>query len=126
MAIVQINTEQPNEKVIIRPDNPAVIRVLQHKLPNGAMIQQQDFDLTEFQGKPWRRYVEEDGSLSVALDGVHFWLLAEAAAPARRAETQETGDGDNGEPIIEHVELPLDLQEVGVLVYPWPNDEEVA
>jgi hypothetical protein len=126
LAIVQTNPERPNEKVVIRQDNPAVIRVLQHQLPNGAMVQTQEFDLTEFQGKPWRLYVEEDGALSVALDGVHYWLLAEAVLPERRVETQEIGDGDNGEPTIEHVELPLDLQEVDVLVYPWPNDEEVA
>lgn len=123
MAIVQTDPNRPNEQVVIKEGDPAVLQVLPFELPNGAMVQAQEFDLTEHQGKPWRLYAEADGSLSVALDGVHYWLVAETVLPERQFESLDGGEG-NGDGDAQHVELPLDLNDVDVLVYPWPEDEQ--
>lgn len=123
MAIVQRDPERPNEKVVIDPHNPAVLQILQHELPNGAVVQPRNINLTDYQGQPFRLYVEEDGSLNVALDGVHYWLLAEAVIPEREFETQDTGETDEeGASITQLVELPLDLHKVDIVVYPWPDE----
>lgn len=123
MAIVQQDPARVNNKVVIDPNNPAVLQILQHQLPNGAVVQPQSIDLTDYQGQPFRLYVEEDGRLNIALDGVHYWLLAEAVIPEREFDSQETSEVDeHGSPIVTHVERPLDLRNVDIVVYPWPEE----
>ena len=87
--IIQQNPERPNLAVTVDENNPALLCVAEHELPNGAVVQAATFDLTPHQGSPFRLYVEEDGRLEPALDGVHYWLLAEVMVPEKRMETRE-------------------------------------
>lgn len=126
MPILQANLQMPNHDVAIDTANPALLRVGAHVLPNGVQVLAHEFDLTPYQGVPFRLYVETDGRLTPALEGVHYWLLVEAILPERRMEQQETGQVDgNGQPIVEMVEVPLDLHHVDVFVRPWPIEEAV-
>ena len=88
------------------------------------MVQAATFDLTPHQGSPFRLYVEEDGRLEPALDGVHYWLLAEVMVPEKRMETREVPGGEGEESHTEMVELPLDLRQVDIVVHPWPQPVE--
>lgn len=122
MAIVQFNPEAPNLDVSIGAENPAVLKVEGRTLPGGVVVAPAEIDLTPFQGGPFRLYVQDDGTLVVALEGVHYWLVAEGFLPERRSETVTSGEGD--EEVAEHVEIPLDLNEVEIVVYPWPTENE--
>lgn len=120
--IVQHNPASPNADVTIDPQNPALIRIAAHTLPNGVNVPATVFDLGPHQGGPVRIYVEEDGSLQNSVEGVHYWLIAEAVLPQARMEQRATGQTDeHGQPIVEMAAVPLDLNMVDIVVYPWPE-----
>lgn len=122
MALIQADPARPNMDVSIDAANPAVLRIGARQLPNGAQVAATQFDLSGYQGGPFRLYIENDGSLQVALAGEHYWLLVEAILPERSYRSQETGQVDElGQPIIEQVELPLNLEACEIVVYPWPE-----
>lgn len=121
--IVQHDPGRPNGAITIDQTAPSRLIVAPFDFPGGhcpgAVV-----DLAPFQGGPFRLYLEEDGSLSTELFRDHYWLLAEAVLPERQFENRPTGMTDeNGQPVMEMVERPLDLNEVQVTVFPLPEVE---
>lgn len=121
MAIMQTDPKRPNEAVTINPANPNRIQVSPFPYFGGNTAPA-TIDATPFQGGPLRVYLDPDGSISTDLYRDHYWLLAEAILPERRYENQPTGQVDeNGQPMMAMVELPLDLNDVEIIVFPLPE-----
>jgi len=121
--IVQREPNKPNEVISIDQTLPNRLVVTAFNFPGGECTGG-TIDLTPFQGGPFRLYLEEDGSLSTELFRDHYWLLAEAVLPERQFDSRPTGMTDeNGQPIMEMVERPLDLNDVQITVFPLPEVE---
>lgn len=121
MAIVQHDTLKPNQTISVDPVNPARLAIAAFAYPGGN-CPGTTVDLTGFQGGPVRIYLDIDGAISTDLYRDHYWLLAEAVLPERQYENQPTGQVDeNGQPIMEMVERPLDLNDVQITVFPLPE-----
>ncbi len=121
--IVQRDPNKPNEVISIDQASPNRLVVAAFRFPGGQCTGGA-IDLTPFQGGPFRLYLEEDGSLSTELFRDHYWLLAEAVLPERQFDSRPTGMTDeNGQPIMEMVERPLDLNDVQITVFPLPEVE---
>ncbi|MGB9859206.1 MAG: hypothetical protein ACPLRM_01895 [Anaerolineae bacterium] len=119
--IVQRDPNKPNEVISIDQASPNRLVVAAFNFPGGECTGG-TIDLTPFQGGPFRLYLEKDGSLSTELFRDHYWLLVEAVLPEKRLESQPTGMTDeNGQPIMEMVEHPLDLNDVQITVFPLPE-----
>lgn len=120
MVIIQHDPSKPNEairlaanKLIVAPFSAGSINCA-----GGT------FDLEPYQGKAFRLYLEEDGSLSTDINRDHFWLLAEVILPPQRYESVATDEIDqNGMTIYKSVPVPLDLEsgDVQVTVFPLPE-----
>ena len=83
-----------------------------------------EFDLAPCQGSTVRLYLEEDGGLSFDQSRAHWWQLAEVALPPPEYEERDTGEtGEDGQAIIEQVQLPLDLHALTVYVWALPEVE---
>lgn len=121
--IVQHDPIKPNEVVSIDQDDQRFLKISQFEFPGGK-CSSLAIDLTLYQGGPFRLYLEKDGTLSTELYRGHYWLLAEAQLPEKRYETVPTGQVDeNGQPVTQMVECPLDLNNVDIIVFPLPEVE---
>ncbi len=120
MPITQHNPNKSNTAIEIDA-NPA--RLLVHPVPYpGGNTVGATIDLTPFQGGPFRLYLDSDGSLSTDLYRDHYWLLAEATLPNRRYDNEPTGQVDeHGQAIMTMVERQLDLNDIDVTVFPFPE-----
>jgi len=121
MPIVQHDPERPNAVISIDQGDTGRLVVEPFDFPGGRCAGG-TVDLTPFQGGPFRLYLEADGSLNMDLYRDHYWLLAEAILPERRFEQEPTGRVDEyGQPVMEMVERPLDLNEVDIVVFSLPE-----
>ncbi|ABO49758.1 hypothetical protein Dred_1224 [Desulforamulus reducens MI-1] len=119
--IIQNNQDHPNEAISIDDKNPACLSVQPIAFPGGE-TQARVIDLTEFQGGPFRFYLDDDGALSTDLYKDHYWLLAEAILPDKQYDNVPTGQVDeNDQEVTEMVERPLDLNKVDVTVFSLPE-----
>lgn len=121
MPIVQHDPERPNAVISIDQGDTARLVVEPFDFPGGRCAGG-TVDLTPFQGGPFRLYLEADGSLNTDLYRDHYWLLAEAILPERQYESRSTGQVDeNGQPITIMVEVPLNLNDIEIIVFPLPE-----
>ena len=104
-------------EVTISAENTAVLNIAAFTI-NGTRVPAQSFDLTAFQGKAFRLYVEENGDLSTDAGKDHFWLLLEAVLPERKMECSFADDGS-----MQFVDVPLDLNNVNIGIYALPKVE---
>ena len=72
--------KQENNLVSISTENPSQI-VVDSFLFENIRIQKQSFDLSEYQGKSFRLYVEKDGAFSTDIAQNHYWLLIKVIVP---------------------------------------------
>ncbi|MEW5898171.1 MAG: hypothetical protein AB1652_03235 [Bacillota bacterium] len=116
--IVQYDQDKPNSAITIDQANPGRLVVAPFSFPNGQCAGGV-FDLTPFQGGPFRLYLDGDGSLSTDLYKDHYWLLAEVILPERQFDSVPTGQVDeHGQQVTQIVERPLDLSLVEITVFP--------
>ncbi|MDI3480777.1 MAG: hypothetical protein PWQ97_432 [Tepidanaerobacteraceae bacterium] len=119
--IVQKDPNKPNNVIKVNPEKASELNVENFQC-GGLNVTGKTLDLTQFQGGPFRLYVDKDGSLSTELYKDHFWLIAEAFLPEKQYDNIQTGRFDeNGQPISEMVERPLNLDEVDIVVFPLPE-----
>lgn len=122
MPIVQKNPDVPNEVISIA-ENPVIIQVAPFTFP-GGITEAAVFDLTPFQGGPFRLYLDSDGSFSTDLYTDHYWLLVEAILPDKKYDNVPTGMKDeDGNDINELQEAVLDLNTIDVTVFALPEVE---
>lgn len=122
MAIIQQNNQAPNTVVSIDEHNTAQLVVAAFNFPGGHCAGD-TIDLTSFQGGPVRVYFDQDGTLSLDLYRDYYWLLAECILPDRRYDQVDSGQVDpNGQPIMRTVEKLLNLQDIGITVFPLPRE----
>jgi hypothetical protein len=121
--IIQHDPNKPNEVISIDQASPHRLVVAAFRFPGGECAGG-TIDLTPFQGGPFRLYLEKDGSLNTELCWDHYWLLAEAVLPEKQFDNQPTGRVDeNGQPIMEMVERPLNLNDIQIILFPLPEVE---
>lgn len=121
MVIKQQNPDNPNTVVSVHAEQPSKLVVEPFRFGE-VVTKLVEFDLTAYQGKPFRLYVEEDGSFSVDPNRDHFWLLAEVLVPERMVESVPTGDEtEDGQVVHQLMELPLDLNDVVITVFELPQ-----
>lgn len=121
MPIVQQNTDKPNEAILVSQDNPAHLAVQPFSFGGGQTVAAV-FDLTPYQGRPFRLYLDEDGSYSAEMQRSHYWLLAETILPNMELENIPTGRVDeDGQEITEMVEKQLNLNGVDITVFSLPE-----
>lgn len=90
-----------------------------------VQTEKQIFDLTEYQGGPFRLYAEKNGELSTDINRDHYWLLSEALVPERKVESVSTGITDeNGQEQTVMREVPLDLNQVHITTFSLPEVTE--
>ena len=119
--IVQHDPARPNAAITIDAESPSRLAVAPFPYP-GGQCQGNVLDLSAYQGEAFRLYLEADGSLSTELFRDHYWLLAEAVLPERRYEMVPSGQVDeNGQPLTVLQEVPLDLGEIQITVFPLPE-----
>ena len=116
MAIIQYDPVHPNQAIGIDPDNPARLTVQSFAFA-GKNTAAGAFDLTPYQGGPFRLYIESDGSYSTDFYSQHYWLLCEVVLPPARYVSQQTDDPMGGGMLMP---VPLDLRDVDINVYPLP------
>lgn len=118
--IIERNPEALNPVVTVNDAEPSKLVVESFQLAD-VTAKKQTFDLTEYQGGPFRLYVERDGSFSTDPNKDHYWLLVEAIIPERQVESVNVGTTETGESMTELVEAPLDLHEVEIIVFELPQ-----
>ncbi|ALA68844.1 hypothetical protein GT50_00610 [Geobacillus stearothermophilus 10] len=92
---------------------------------NGVQCQGGSFDLNEWEGRRFRLYLDEDGSLSTDDTIGHFWQLAEADVPLCKIIMIETDELDENEmPIVVSQKQPINVAE-DVIVNVWAFPELV-
>jgi hypothetical protein len=112
MAIIHV--DGTNDRIEV---DGALLRVLPFGNCAGG-----EFDLTEHQGSRVRLYLDEDGALSLDQSRAHWWQLAEVALPPPEYEERDTGEtGEDGQAIIEQVQLPLDLTALNIYAWALPE-----
>ena len=101
--------------------NPALL-VVESFVVGEVQTEKRSFDLTAFQGGPFRLYVEETGELSTDINRDHYWLLAEAMIPERRVESVLVGAAnENGEEKTIMQEVPLNLHQAAITTFVLPE-----
>ena len=101
--------------------NPALL-VVESFVVGEVQTEKRSFDLTAFQGGPFRLYVEETGELSTDINRDHYWLLAEAMIPERKVESVLVGViNDNGEEETMMMDSPLNLHQVTITTFALPE-----
>lgn len=119
--IIYKDESKGNISAAVNAENAAVLDIAAFTLGN-TRITAQSVDLTDFQGGAFRLYAEENGDLSTDANCDHFWLLVEAVVPEKRLETVTTGEvDDEGREITKMVEVPLDLNNLDIIVYALPE-----
>ena len=122
--IVYQDKSKENIQVAVSTENTAVLSINAFTIKN-TRVAAQNFDLTEFQGKAFRLYAEENGDLSTNENQDHFWLLAEANIPEKVMQSVSTGKtDDNGQEIMQSVEVALDLNKVDITIFALPEVAE--
>lgn len=121
--IVQHDQSKPNTVISIDPSDRACLKVDNFQFGN-IQVQGRSFDLSPYQGGPFRLYLEADGSFSTDFEEDHYWLMAEVVLPERKFESVPTGVVDeNGQEMTVIQEVPLDLEgpEIKIVVFPLPE-----
>lgn len=112
---------QENNLVTIDQENPSILVVNSFTFEN-IRIKKQAFDLSEYQGKPFRLYVEKDGEFSADIDRSHYWLLLEVIVPEKKFDMVTTGILDEkGQMQTKCIEVALDLNHVDIYVFQLPE-----
>ncbi|MDK2902734.1 MAG: hypothetical protein PWQ93_653 [Clostridiales bacterium] len=123
--IIQKDPSRPNNILSINDLAPNELIVADFDC-DGLHVSGKIYDLTPFQGGPFRLYVDEDGMLSTDIYRDHYWLIAEAIIPDKQYESVPTGQTDeNGQPKTEIVERLLDLNGTDITVFPLPEEEAI-
>jgi hypothetical protein len=130
MVIIQHDPSKPNEAIRLAANKLVVVPFSAGSINCAGGT----FDLEPYQGKAFRLYLEEDGSLSTDINRDHFcstdinrdhfWLLVEVILPPQRYESVPTNEVDqNGTTIYKSVPVPLNLEaaDVQVIVFPLPE-----
>jgi hypothetical protein len=85
-------------------------------------VSQKTIDLTPYAGQRVRIYLCEDGTYSLDQTTSQFWQVAELQVPEQEFEQVETGElDDQGNPIMQLNEIPLDLSSTEVLAWELPE-----
>ena len=122
--IVYQDKSKENIQVAVSSENTAVLSISAFTIKS-TRVAAQSFDLTEFQGKAFRLYAEENGDLFTNKNQDHFWLLAEANIPEKVMQSVSTGKtDDNGQEIMQSVEVALDLNKVDITIFALPEVAE--
>jgi hypothetical protein len=120
---IQHDPEHPNLAIKVDDTDAACLAI--HAIPfKGGVFEPKVINLTPFQGGPFRLYLDGNGELSTDLYGDHYWLLAETILPDKQYDTIGTGEvDDNGQEVTALLERPLDLNDIGITVFPLPEVE---
>ncbi len=119
--IIQSDSLNPNNGVSINQDNPSVLNVnteIQGKVVKG------DFDLSKYQGKVFRLYLDKSLSLIINQGEDLFWLLVEVNLPEKTYSYENENFSEN--PLEEPITLrenPLNLNNIDIFVYSLPNED---
>lgn len=121
--IIQKDPNRPNNNDVLSISKAAPNELIVASFRCGGLdVAGRTFDLTPFQGGPFRLYVDEDGTLSTDLYKDHYWIIAEAIIPEKQYESVPTGQVDeNGKPKTEIVERPLGLNNIDIIAFPLPE-----
>lgn len=111
-----------NADFAIDANNTAVLKIGSYEY-EGMKIPARDIDLTPYQGKMVRIYIEKDGSYSTDC-GVHEWLLIMGKVPEVTYKSVVDGTDENGQPRMKQEELPIDLNDAEFTVFALPETED--
>lgn len=81
-----------------------------------ATAVEQDIDLTDWQGKTFRLYAEQNGEISTDQEHGHYWILAEAAISDATIINSVDDQGN----MVQHTE-PLDLTTTNFIIFDLPK-----
>lgn len=102
-------------------ENTTVLKIGAYEF-EGQQIPARSIDLTPYQGKMVRVYIDEDGSYSTD-HGTHEWLLIMGRIPSPAYKSVPDGTDENGQLRLKSVEVPLDLNDVDFTVFALPKQE---
>ena len=111
-----------NAKFAIDSENPAVLKIGAYEF-EGMKIPARDIDMTPYQGKMVRIYIEKDGSYSMDY-GTHEWLLVMGIVPEVTYKNVADGTDENGQTRMKQEEVPIDLHDTELTVFALPETED--
>lgn len=110
-----------NAEFAIDADNPIVLKIGAYEF-EGMKIPARDIDLTTYQGKMVRIYIEKDGSYSTN-HGTHEWLLIMGKVPEITYKSVVDGTDETGQTRMKQEEVPIDLNDADFTVFALPEED---
>lgn len=111
-----------NAECTVDEKNTAVLKIGPYEF-EGMKIPARSIDMTPYQGKMVRIYIEKDGTYSTAR-GTHEWLLIMGRVPEVTYKSVADGTDENGQTRMKQEELPIDLNDAEFTVFALPETED--